>query len=111
MAGELPDWEVGPVTGCTGLEIQGDLGSGGLHGGRMVPLRRASLGGWHLLPLVCDGCSRILPDLDLLGTKLSVLTSGVSSLGSAPLADGHAALCIGACVKQAFCIFKCSRLI
>lgn len=32
--------------------------------------------------------------------------SGISSLGSSPLADSHAGSCVGACVKQAFCIFK-----
>lgn len=60
---------------CHWLHWAGNLerfGSEVWHGGRMIPLLRVSLTGWHPLPLVCDGCSQILPDLDLLGTKSAV---------------------------------------
>lgn len=69
-------------------------------------LLHESLGGWHPLPLACNGCSRILPDLDSFGTKSSVLTVGFDPWGPQPLADSCADACVGVCVKQAFCIFK-----
>lgn len=40
----------------------------------MMPLLLVSPGGWDLLPLVCDGCGQILPDVDSPGTKSLVLT-------------------------------------
>lgn len=71
-ARELPDKEVSSVTGFTALEIRRDLGQRVGMEGRMIPLLRVSFAGWHPLPLLCDGCSWILPYLELLGTKSSV---------------------------------------
>lgn len=78
----------GEVGVCRWLRRAGNLGrfgSGGLHGGRTIPLLHVSLGGWHPLPLACDGCGRILPDLESLGTKSSVLAVEFRRWGPHPL--------------------------